>query len=314
MSEGRVPREFLVFRILNIRSPADRLGLTRKRHRVQYSELPFSKKRVPYIDGAPVRELMPVRESPSIAVERAFAILEATAGQNGGLTNAEISRQLSIPKSSASYILRTLVRGGYLRRESASGRYRLGLKLLNLGRGVLAGYELREIAVAAMRNLVERTGLTSHLAVLDRSEAVYIEKVEAPGFIKMDTWVGRRMFVHSTSVGKVLVAHLPRPDVEAIIREQGFKKRTAKTITTSGRFFAELARVRDQGYAVDDEENSIGARCLAVPVFDDHGAVVAAIGLSGTISQLESENIPRVAELAREAARRISRQATRPIS
>jgi DNA-binding IclR family transcriptional regulator len=257
---------------------------------------------------------MPVRESPSIAVERAFAILEATAGQNGGLTNAEISRRLSIPKSSASYILRTLERGGYLRREPASGRYQLGLKLLNLGRGVLAGYELREIALAAMRSLVERTGLTAHLAVLDRSEAVYIEKVEAPGFIKMDTWVGRRMFVHSTSVGKVLVAHLPRPDVEAIIREQGFKKRTAKTITTSGRFFSELGRVRAQGYAVDDEENSIGARCLAVPVFDDHGAVVAAIGLSGTISQLESENIPRVAELARETARRITRQAARPIS
>jgi len=257
---------------------------------------------------------MPVRESPSIAVERAFAILEATAGQNGGLTNAEISRRLSIPKSSASYILRTLERSGYLRREPASGRYQLGLKLLNLGRGVLAGYELREIALAAMRSLVERTGLTAHLAVLDRSEAVYIEKVEAPGFIKMDTWVGRRMFVHSTSVGKVLVAHLPRPDVEAIIREQGFKKRTPKTITTSGRFFSELGRVRAQGYAVDDEENSIGARCLAVPVFDEHGAVVAAIGLSGTISQLESENIPRVAELARETARRITRQAARPIS
>lgn len=257
---------------------------------------------------------MPVRDSPSIAVERAFAILEATAGQNGGLTNAEISRRLSIPKSSASYILRTLERGGYLRREATSGRYRLGLKLLNLGRGVLAGYELREIAVAAMRNLVERTGLTAHLAVLDRSEAVYIEKVEAPGFIKMNTWVGRRMFVHSTSVGKVLAASLPRPEVEAILREQGLKKRTPKTITSSARFFSELTRVRVQGYAVDDEENSVGARCLAVPVFDDHGAVVAAIGLSGTISQLESENVPRVAELARDAARKISRQITRPIS
>src|SRR5690242_18204581 len=102
---------------------------------------------------------MAVRESPSVAVERAFAILEATAGQNGGLTNAEISRTLNIPKSSASYILRTLERRGYLRREIASGRYQLGLKLLSLGRGVLAGYELREIAVAAMRALVDRTGL-----------------------------------------------------------------------------------------------------------------------------------------------------------
>lgn len=251
---------------------------------------------------------MAQRESPSVAVERAFAILEATAGQNGGLTNAEISRQLSIPKSSACYILRTLESGGYLRREEASGKYRLGLRLLNLGRGVLAGYELREIAVTTMRSLVERTELTAHLAVLDRNEAVYIEKVEAPGFIKMDTWIGRRMFVHSTSVGKVLVAHLPRPEVEVIVREQGFKKRTPKTITTSARFFAELAHVREQGYAVDDEENSVGARCLAVPVMDEREKVIAAIGLSGTISQLDEMSIPRVAELAREAARRITRQ------
>jgi len=251
---------------------------------------------------------MAERTSPSVAVERAFAILEATLGQNRGLTNAEISRRLSIPKSSASYILRTLERGGYLRRESESGRYRLGLKLLSLGRGVLAGYELREVAGAAMRGLVDRTGLTAHLAVLDRGEAVYIEKVEAPGFIKMDTWIGRRMFVHSTAVGKALAAHLPKAAVDAIIREHGLKKRTPKTITSPRRFFAELAKVREQGFAVDDEENSLDAGCLAVPVFDARGNVVAAIGLSGTVSHLDPESIPRVAGLAREASRRISRQ------
>jgi DNA-binding IclR family transcriptional regulator len=255
---------------------------------------------------------MPENISPSVAVERAFAILEATAGQSEGLTNAEISRRLKIPKSSASYILRTLERGGYLRREAESGRYRLGLKLLNLGRGVLSGYGLREIAVTAMRGLVDRTGLTVHLAVLDRGEAVYIEKVEAPGFIKMDTWVGRRMFVHSTSVGKALVANLPKQAVDAILREHGLVKRTPKTITTPRRYHAELAIVREKGFAVDDEENSMDARCLAVPIFDANGSVVAAIGLSGTVSQLDPESIPRVAELAREASRRITRQLGTP--
>jgi DNA-binding IclR family transcriptional regulator len=255
---------------------------------------------------------MPENISPSVAVERAFAILEATAGQSGGLTNAEISRRLGIPKSSASYILRTLERRGYLRREEESGRYRLGLKLLNLGRGVLSGYGLREIAITAMRVLVDRTGLTAHLAVLDRGEAVYIEKVEAPGFIKMDTWVGRRMFVHSTSVGKALVANLPKQAVDAILREHGMVKRTPKTITTPRRYHAELALVREKGFAVDDEENSLDARCLAVPVFDANGGVVAAIGLSGTVSHLDPGSIPRVAELAREASRRITRQLGAP--
>ena len=193
-------------------------------------------------------------ESPSIAVERALAILEGVSQARNGLTNADVSRKFSIPKSSASYILRTLERRGYLRRQAETGRYRLGLKVLSLGRDVLTGFEIGELARPVLRALVERTQLTAHLAVLDHGEAVYIEKVDAPGFIKMDTWVGRRMFVHSTSVGKSLVAHLPKADVEGILRQHGMKKRTPKTILTPSRFLAELEKVRAQGYAVDDED------------------------------------------------------------
>ena len=173
---------------------------------------------------------------------------------------------------------------------------------------MLSGFGLREISVTEMRGLVDRTGLTAHLAVLDRGEAVYIEKVEAPGFIKMDTWIGRRMFVHSTSVGKALVANLPKQLVDAILGEHGLLKRTPNTITAPRRFHAELASVREKGFAVDDEENSMDARCLAVPVFAANGTVVAALGLSGTVSQLDPASIPRVAELARESSRRITRQ------
>jgi len=253
-----------------------------------------------------------IRENPSIAVERALEILEAAAHADG-LTNAEISWRLEIPKSSASYILRTLERRGYLRRDAASGKYRLGLKVLSLGREVLAGLNLGEVALPALRALVERTQMTAHLAVLDHGEAVYIEKVDAPGFIKMDTWVGRRMHVHSTSVGKALVAHLPKAAVEEILRRHGLKKRTPKTITGHARFLAELERVREQGYAVDDEENSLGARCLAAPVFDREGNVAAAVGLSGTTTQTDHASLLRIAELVKEAARRISRQLARPL-
>jgi DNA-binding IclR family transcriptional regulator len=128
----------------------------------------------------------------------------------------------------------------------------------------------------------------------------------------MDTWIGRRMFVHSTSVGKALVANLPKQTIDAILREHGMAKRTAKTITTARRFHTELALVREKGYAVDDEENSLDARCLAVPVFDANGNVAAAIGLSGTVSHLDPGSIPRVAELAKEASRRITRQLGTP--
>ncbi len=253
-------------------------------------------------------------ESPSTAVERALAILEATAQRAGGLTNSEISRRLGIPKSSASYILRTLERRGYLRRHVESGKYRLGLKVLSLGRDVLAGFDIGPVALPVLRALVDRTQLTAHLAILDHGEAVYIEKVDAPGFIKMDTWVGKRMQVNSTSVGKSLVAHLPRADAEAIVREHGLRKRTPKTITTLPRFLAELEKVRAQGYAVDDEENSMGARCVAAPLFDALGMVEAAVGVSGTTVQIDESSMSKIVELVKDAARKISRQLARTAS
>jgi len=250
--------------------------------------------------------------SPSTAVERALAILEGVGQRRDGMTNSEISRRLGIPKSSASYLLRTLNQRGYLRRNAETGKYRLGLKVLSLGRDALAGLDIGDIARPVLRALVERTQMTAHLAVLDHGEAVYIEKADAPGFIKMDTWVGRRMFVHSTSVGKSLVTHLPKSDVEAILRQHGLKKRTPKTITSHARYFAELEKVRAQGYALDDEENSLGARCVGAPVYDPLGNVEAAVGLSGTILQMSDVNLPRIIELVKDAARKISRQLARP--
>ncbi len=246
--------------------------------------------------------------SPATAVERALNILEAASQRREGLTNSEISRRLGIPKSSASYILRTLERRGYLRRDTETGRYRLGLKLLSLGGETQAGLDIAEVALPFMRGLVERLGMTCHLAVVDQNEAVYIEKVEAPGFFKVNTWVGRRMFLHSTSVGKALLAWMPRAERDALLHNCDFKRRTPKTITSYSRLVAELERVHQQGYAVDDEENSLGARCIASPVFDALGNVVAALGVSGTLTQMDSAKMTRVEDALKDTARRVSRQ------
>ena len=249
-----------------------------------------------------------IESSPATAVERALNILEAASQRREGLTNSEISRRLGIPKSSASYILRTLERRGYLRRDPESNRYRLGLKLLSLGGETQAGLDIAEVALPHMRALVERLGMTCHLAVVDQNEAVYIEKVEAPGFFKVNTWVGRRMFLHSTSVGKALLAWMPKADREALLHNCDFKRRTPKTITSLSRLLTELERVHEQGYAIDDEENSLGARCFGAPVFDALGNVVAAMGVSGTLTQMDAAKMPRVAEALKETARRVSRQ------
>ncbi|HWP45086.1 MAG TPA: IclR family transcriptional regulator [Blastocatellia bacterium] len=247
-------------------------------------------------------------ESSSTAVERALAILEAIGERSSGMTNSEISRWLSIPKSTASYILRTLEQRGYLQRERGTGRYRLGLKVLALSRGVDSGTDIKRVALPVLERLVERSNLTAHLAVLDRGEAVYIEKVDSPGFIKMDTWVGKRMEIHSTGVGKVLVAGLPQAEIEAIVKARGLRKLTPKTITSPAKFLREIEKVRDRGYSIDDEENSLGARCVAAPVMDAAGRVIAAVGVSGTVNQIDRASIARVAEMARDAARRISKQ------
>lgn len=248
------------------------------------------------------------QESPSVAVERALAMLEAVAQEAEGLSNAEISRKLQIPKSSASYILRTLEKQAYLNRDPTSGRYRVGLKILSLSRGALTGIDVREVALPIMRNLMHKTTLTCHLAILDGPDAVYIEKVEPEGFIRMDTWVGRRMRVHATSVGKALAAHIPQERLEKIVLGRGMEKRTPKTITTLPRLLKELEKVRAQGYAVDDEENNMGARCVGAPVFNQSGSIEAALGLSGTINQVNAHTMPRILEALKDAARHISIQ------
>lgn len=232
-------------------------------------------------------------------------MLEAVAQRSSGMTNADLSRRLEIPKSSASYILRALEKHGYLRRDDA-GKYRLGMKVLSLSRNALVGLDVREVALPVMRDLMNRSHLTVHLAILDGDEAVYIEKVDSPGFIKMDTWVGKRMEIHTTGVGKALAAHEPEERIERIVRERGLRRVTPKSITTPQRFLKELERVRELGYGIDDEENSLGVRCLGAPIFDGEGRVEAALGVSATVNQVPSETVPKYSEMVKEAARKIS--------
>jgi IclR family acetate operon transcriptional repressor len=242
-------------------------------------------------------------------VERALAVLESVAERTGGMTNAEVHRKLKIPKSSASYILRTLTKAGYLRRDS-DDRYHIGLKVVGLSHRALGGLDVREVALPIMRHLVDASQLTAHLAIYDREEAVYVEKVDAPGFVKMNTWVGRRLQLHSTSVGKALAAFLP--ECEAMLERRGLFRRTPQTITSITRLKRELAKVRELGFAVDEEENSLGVRCVGAPIFNSEGQIEAALGLSGTTYQFERGSVPKIAELVKAAARKISHQLGAP--
>lgn len=247
-------------------------------------------------------------KSTTTSVERALDILEFVAAAERGQTNSDISRRLSIPKSSASYLLRTLESRGYLRRDTESGRYRIGVKLLGLGQSAMTGLDLHRLAGPVLRELVESTGLTGHVAILDHGRAVYIDRAEKPGFIRINTWVGRELTVHSTSVGKVLVSDIPLAELDRILERDGLEKLTPETITSRSALLEELEHVRSHGYAVDNEENNLGVRCVAVPIFDQDGRVRAALGLSGATSQVTEEAVATIAGTLKEAAGRISSQ------
>jgi len=248
------------------------------------------------------------KESP--AVDRALDILEAISERESGLSNSNLARRLGIPKSSASSILRVLQGRGYVCRYSDSGRYKLGVNVLTLGRKVLETSDIRDLALPFMRVLVDQIGLTCHLAILGRHEAVHLEKIVARRYFKMDRTraVGERVPLHSSSVGKALLAWRPRPALEAFLPDLDLHKFGPRTITTMPRLLAKLDEVRKQGYAVDDEECRAGWRCVGAPIFDQMGRTTVAICLTGTVSELEDSKIAAIAVVVKETAQRISRQ------
>jgi DNA-binding IclR family transcriptional regulator len=154
------------------------------------------------------------------AVERALAILECLDSSRRGLNISEISRKLNIPKSSAHVIILTLERLGYVQKKADSLNYGLGLRAYGLGMGMMKNLSISDVAVPHMRVLVDELRLPAHLAVPDGDQGVYIQKVDAPGLIKIDTYVGRRMDLHCTGVGKVILAFGPPEILERMLQKQ----------------------------------------------------------------------------------------------
>jgi DNA-binding IclR family transcriptional regulator len=241
------------------------------------------------------------------ALARAFEMLDILAMSSVGMTKMEIARRIGIPYSTAFNLLNTMDQHGYVRKDEETGRYYLGLKILSLGGVPLRDVSLRDTAAPVLAGLVRQTGLTAHLAVLDRDEAVYIDKHEPNGFLKINSWIGKRNYVHSSAVGKALIAWRSDDEVREVCGK-GLCKRTAKTITSLRRLKAELAAVRPRGYAIDDEEDEVGGRCVAAPVFDAYGAVAGAIGLSGIVAQLPDQELPHFGLLVSRAAAAISQR------
>ena len=218
----------------------------------------------------------------------------------------EMAQQLGLHRSTTSRLAATLAAAGYLEPTGEPGRYRLSGKLVTLGELVASEGDVRRAAQPYLRDLVSSLGETGHLAVLEDAEAVTVEVVDGWQTVRMHSWVGKRSPAHCSSMGKALLAGLDADEIDARYPGARLEARTGRTITDRDKLKRHLAQVRERGYAVDHEELEPHLCCVAGPVFDRTGTVVASISVSGPDSRIDDESIPAIAEAVRRTAWQIS--------
>ncbi|MEV0690109.1 IclR family transcriptional regulator [Streptomyces sp. NPDC050388] len=241
------------------------------------------------------------------SLERAFDLLERMADAGGEVGLSELSASSGLPLPTIHRLMRTLVACGYVRQQP-NRRYALGPRLIRLGES--SSRLLGTWARPCLAHLVEETGETANMALLDGDEVVYVAQVPSKHSMRMFTEVGRRVLPHSTGVGKALLASFPPEDVRALLARTGMPAATDRTITTPEGFLAALDEVRRQGYAIDDNEQEIGVRCLAVPVPDSPTA--AAISISGPAGRVTESATERIVPVLQQVARELSEVLTTP--
>lgn len=240
------------------------------------------------------------------SVARALDILDCLATHRGEVGVTEISHELGVHKSTVSRMLATMESRGYVSRNGASGKYCLGMRLVELASYRLEQIDLRTQARPFLEELVRATGETAHLAVFDQGKVVYVDKVDTPQTLMMRSKIGYRVFAHCTALGKAILAALPDELVEQVINEKGLPRFTPNTIVDPLALKEHLRRVRVQGYAIDDEEHEEGIRCAAAAILDHAGRVVGALSVSGPTLRISRQEVETIGNLVRDNARRLS--------
>lgn len=243
------------------------------------------------------------------ALERGMAILTCFSMDKPELGITELSNILGLHKATVHRLLVTLTNNGMVEHNDRNGKYRLGIKLFELGSVVASQMDLRKRGLPILEELGARCGETVHLVVLDRDEAIYVEKVENPRALIRYSQVGKRLPLHCTAVGKVLLAGLPDQEMARIVETKGLPACTRRTIVSPERLYEEVEEVRAKGYALDAEELEEGLRCIAAPVREFGGRVVAAVSISGPSFRLSEAAVQNsLISMVKEASEKISRQ------
>lgn len=239
------------------------------------------------------------------ALDKAIAILDLLAKSDEELTVTEIHQELGIPKATAFMLLNVLERHQMVT-KSSQHRYTIGIKLYELGSTYVSKLDIVRIARPFLEQLLERTNLTVHLGAIYDHRVIFIDKIEPKSFVRFSTFPGMRSDIHTSSLGKAMAAHLTEPELDAIVAKIGLGAYTVHTITDRAAFDAELERIRQCGYAVENEEGELGIRCIGAPVFDNSGRVVAAVSVTGLVSQIPEEAFPTLGRTVRETAELVS--------
>ncbi|GAA4719496.1 IclR family transcriptional regulator [Brevibacillus fulvus] len=244
------------------------------------------------------------------SLERALTLLNTLSEYPEGMQITRLAEQVGLSKSTTHRLLSTLLHMNYVIKDEESDKYKLGYQLIYLSRNILDSLDIRGIAKPFLQKLSQDVNETIHLCLEDNGEVMYIDKIESNQTIRMYSRIGSRAPLYCTGVGKVLLAGMDSPTYERAVSQMDFVAKTAKTITAKEQLAEEIARVRKQGYALDNMENEVGIRCIAGPIVDVQGKVVASFSISGpsnriTMERIDDELIKKIRETSTEISRQL---------
>jgi IclR family transcriptional regulator, acetate operon repressor len=237
------------------------------------------------------------------SLTRALSILDALAESDEGLTLTTLARKVALPPSSAHRLLTTLQRQRFVRFDRPTMAWQIGVQAFVVGNAFARSRDVATLAKPYMRRLMEETGETVNLYVLTGSESVIcMAQVQSNQTIRAISRPGGQVGMHRSAAGKAMLAHMRRQEVADIMARQGMSRATPNTIVSLRKLHAELARTRSRGFAIDDEEFALGLRCVAAPIFDERGAVHAALSVAGPTGRMVDERIAQLGGVVGGAA------------
>ena len=240
------------------------------------------------------------------SVDRVLDIIEVLSTEHNGIGVTSIAARVGLHKSTAHRLLATLTARGYVA-KTAEGNYKIGLKLIEAVSCYINSLELQTEARPYLVQMTGELGLTSHLGILDKDQVVYIEKMDVVSSVRMYSQIGLRMHAYCSSLGKCLLSNYSKEELDGVMKDCSFIRFTKNTIGSIGELHKEMAKVRKQGWAMDNEEYEIGHRCIGAPIYDYKGDIIAAVSASGPTNLIRDDRILPVADYVKQVAMELSR-------